>query len=276
MTSLQTIFTYWHYRYPNTNRFHRFGVETIDDINQAIKDIIGCDLNDKKVTGDLAKFDAICEFSNRKWNNDNMLSHINTISDNDFASILVQVRNHIIHVGEGQKGFAINEIKNIENIIRVFFRLRPLDNKDISDQFETRVTMSVINFSAKDLDRYNEFLAKNTAKTRLVNWIEDLNDSCIQNFRQASDGKPISEDNKTTVDFDGVKFKILRTNSTIYTDLPKYGKVANEEVFMSIPREVRLRIGSRGVRAYDLKPLGYCFGTDARQHTTLSLAVEGN
>ena len=276
MTTLQTTFTHWHYRFPNTNKFDRFSHQTIDDIIQAIKNIIGCDLKDKLVT-DLTKFNAICEFSNRKLNDDNMLSHINRISDNDFASILVQVRNHIIHVGEGQKGFGMNEIKNIENIIRVFFQLRPIANKDISDQFEARVKMSVVSFTEEEKELYNKFLAKNTAKKRLVNWIEDLNDSCIQNFRQASDGQPITDgDNRTTVDFDGVKFKILRTNSTIYTDLPKYGKAANDEVFMSIPREVRLRIGSRGVGAYDLKPLGYCFGTDARQHTTLSLAVEGN
>ena len=226
---------------------------------------------------DMAKFNAILEFANRRYdldtrtlNTDGNLNDTSRISFENFASLLVYVRNHIIHVVEGKKGCSVVEIKSIERVIRLFFHLAPINDTSVIQAFDDKTRMVIVD--EQEIAKYKSYinLFLDSAKTRLVSWCEDISAAKIQQFVQAYTRYEINGNSYNP--YSGMKLKIKRASDTVVTngsDLPLY-----TDVYLKVPEVLVLRVGSRGVSiATQLLPLGSSFGFDSDK--VASLAVEG-
>jgi len=90
-----------------------------DNIKQAIKKSpLQCDLDDIHVSF-IDKFNAIFNFSREKL--DGNFNKINRISNEDFVSILMHVRNHIMH-----SELSMSERLATEDVLKVLCKLVPI------------------------------------------------------------------------------------------------------------------------------------------------------
>jgi len=261
---------HWHYQDPTTKRlvksnFERPGITvTYQDVFNEIKNhhLTHCNLRDKNVT-DSSKFEAIKIFARNKseglaFNNISQISHC------DFASILLYLRNHVQHVGQGKKGFTRDEMKDIETIIKVFFELNPIENKSISELFDHKTTTALKEYEVKLLEILSENLQKNTAQARLQDWIADLTSKYDDLLKRQGSGS--LGDHKSVPSCNGIKIRINRNDSKSYGLPDKYSNIN-----MTLPNDIVLNVGSRGFTISELQHFGHCFD----QSNAYSLAVEG-
>jgi hypothetical protein len=144
----------------------------LNNIKQIIRNsTIDCDFDSRNVE-DIAKIKALIQFANEKKAGN--FNNVNRISFKDFVSLLVYLRNHIIHVGEGNNGFSREEIKRIERVITVLFELTPIEDQTIKTRFKD-TTGIVITQIMPDIVPYAEILA--SAKSRLQAWTSNLETS---------------------------------------------------------------------------------------------------
>ena len=271
MTTLKTIFMFWRFRNRNNLVICDFRNRNIpvppggyDNIKQIIRNsTIACDFDSRNVE-DIAKIRALIQFANEKLAGN--FNNANRISFKDFVSLLVYLRNHIIHVGEGNNGFSRLEIISIEKVITVLFQLTPIEDQTIKTRFED-TTGIVITQIMPDIVPYEKLLA--SAKSRLQAWTSNLETSeKIERFKRAINKEYNNWD--SVEHFSGIKIKIKRITSVFY------GLHPYSDVYMKIPQGLTLRVGSRGIGVVNiasLLPIGSNFGID--EDTICSLAVEG-
>ena len=246
-----------------------------DDIKLALKTFpIACDLDRKEVSG-IAKFRAIVDFSRKKSSGE--FSAINRISNEDFVSILVHVRSHIILVGEERhEGLDEEEISDIANVIKVLFDLNPISDQSIIARFKEKSSMVVDEDEA--YRGLRQILYKSTAEGRLYGWIGEVYSSLgaegydpeydpelfypSLNFNGDREFFQFGESENYT----GIVIGISRVRSKTY-GLPEYNSVR-----LGIPEGHRVRVGSRGI-GDDILPDGSYFGNSEK--SVHSLAIEG-
>ena len=232
-----------------------------DDIKLALKTFpIACDLDRKEVTG-IAKFRAIVDFSRKKSSGE--FSAINRISNEDFVSILVHVRSHIILVGERQEGLSEEEISDIANVIKVLFDLNPISDQSIIARFKEKSSMVV---DEDEAYRGSQILYKSTAEGRLYGWIGEMYSSSKQKGAEYFNGDREFFQFGKSESYTGIVIGISRVRSKTY-GLPKYYSVR-----LGIPEGHRVRVGSRGI-GDDILPDGSYFGNSEK--SVHSLAIEG-
>jgi len=284
MTTLKTIFMFWHYKDDRTNKLQlsdfrssavRFGEtytfpdgpapsHVYDNVMFEIKNpsgIINCDLSDKSVA-DIDKFNAIIKFAREKTNG--KFKNIKRISNRDFVSIFLYVRNHIIHVGEGKRGFSDEEIDGIEKVVRVFLTLTPIIDASILARFEKTTTMAIVD--ENDILEYKKILKNletNTPEARLTDWKSYLEGRLIRQQGPATRVQDSTGNNGDSgpEQLSGFEIEVSRTMSSSYglEMYPPRGGVP-----MTIPRFLTVRVGSRGIGGFGngLKPIGSNFGED--------------
>ena len=228
---------HWHYLDPHTNIFKKFS-ETCSCYTI---------LTDISSSGNIS-FDAINNFFKHCKSQYNG----KTISYFDFAEICLYLRNHISHVFVGKGGVSLSEIKDIENIIRELFKLKPIQDQDVVNNFESTTRMVITN----------------TAATRLTAWTADLKKKYIHKYKmQESAGSSDTQPMGPRPTFNGIELEVSRSLSKTFS-LNSYSPV-----HLQLPEGLRLRVGSRGYQVRSLKPLGACFGNS--EDNICSLAVEG-
>jgi len=265
---------YWHYQDPVSKKmkkdnFERPDInETCHDVIEAIKTHPVTNCNIYSNTPDLKKFEALKKFAKHKKAG-TAFSNISRISHENFISLLLYVRNHIHHVGQGKKEFTKDEIGDIEEIIRVFFELNPIGDKTISANFEYKVKTSLKEYSPDEmklLQTLKESLENNTTQARLNDWIADLKSKYGSIIKSQGKALALSLGPRgTKIWFNGIKIKITCQGSDTY-GLNEY-----EDVFMKVPNDIVLNVGSRGFTVDKLKHIGFQFD----QSGSCSLAVEG-
>ena len=101
-----------------------------DDIKQAIKESpLQCDLDG---VSDIDKFSAIFNFSREKLLGN--FDKINRISNKDFVSVVMHVRNHIMH--SMAKELPMSERLATEDVLKVLFKLVPIRDQSTIDRFD--------------------------------------------------------------------------------------------------------------------------------------------